>query len=122
MCDNIAQMAQRFKNEVAAQALGHRVRAAREKAGLTVNEVAKKAGVHHSSVSRTERGRFPTMNPSVRKICTFFRIEPEMGIRDAEGLLFRLQWLSAHEPDVVHALEYLLEALEARRAGSGPMQ
>lgn len=85
---------------------------------MTVQMVAEMAEVHHSSVSRMERGLFPTINASVRKICTFFGVNPETEAVDAEALFLRLQRLSAHDPQVAIALDYLVEALEARCANS----
>lgn len=86
---------------------------------MSVQALAERTGVHHSSVSRMERGLFPTINPSVQKICTFFGVNPETEPVDAEALLLRLQRLSAHDPQVANALECLVEALEARCVDPG---
>ena len=111
-------MAQRFNRPEVAKALGQRVNSARRAAGLTVEKLAKMAGVHHSSVVRLERGSFQTLSPSVRKICTALALKSDIDL-DAYGfahLLSRIQRLLAEHPQVASAIETIVDAFEADRA------
>lgn len=44
--------------QTARERIGHLMRAAREEAGLTVRELADKAGISHSHIVRIENGRY----------------------------------------------------------------
>lgn len=108
-------MAQRFNSRGASRKLGRRISAARRAAGLTVTALAAKALVHHSSVSRAERGYFQTVNPSVRKICTVLGIawEEEKDAPDLALLLSQVERIAAQRPGVAHAISALVSELEA---------
>lgn len=53
------------------QQIGKNIKKAREKAGLTQEQVAEKAGVHVSYYSRIERG---VVNPSIEVIENIARV------------------------------------------------
>ncbi len=58
-------------NEQLRKALGEKLRAAREKARLTQNEVAEQAGLNGSYYSQIERGE---VNPSLDKLYDIVKV------------------------------------------------
>ena len=57
-----------------ATAIGARLKAARLQFGLSITELGSAVGVHHSQVSRCERGNFKTYGRNVQKLCNFLEI------------------------------------------------
>jgi len=64
LCKNVRVNTERFSPQ--SIAIGRRIRAARERHEWTMTELAKRAGVNHSYVSKAEAGLFGT--PSVEKL------------------------------------------------------
>lgn len=58
-----------------AAEIGARIRAARLRANISIVEVGKAAGVHHSQVSRYERGIFKTVSKNVQNLCALLQVK-----------------------------------------------
>lgn len=58
------------QNEARAERIGERVRAARESRGLTVTELATKAGMHRPNVSRLEHGRHEPSLDTIERVAS----------------------------------------------------
>jgi transcriptional regulator with XRE-family HTH domain len=110
-------MAQRFNDLKAAVGLGARLRDARRKAGLSSLDVARRAGVHHSSVIRAEHGRYATLSPTVRKVCTVLNVDPTDGATpSAQELLLRIETLLHRKPHTGRLIAAVVEMLERELA------
>lgn len=77
LCKNVRVNTERFSQQ--SVAIGRRIRAARERHDWTMTELAKRAGVNHSYVSKVEIGAFGT--PSVEKLSA---IAAALGMRLAD--------------------------------------
>lgn len=77
LCKNVRVNTERFSQQ--SVAIGRRIRAARERHDWTMTELAKRAGVNHSYVSKVEIGAFGT--PSVEKLTN---IATALGMRLAD--------------------------------------
>lgn len=72
----ICTMPINFKFLSDAPTLGAKLRRARENYGLSLMDVAVKVGIHHSQVSRIERGQFKRPTKNVLKLCNFLNVQP----------------------------------------------
>lgn len=110
-------MAQRFNSKLDAQLLGRRLRTARREQGYTLESLACEVGVHHSQISRIERGEVATLNRNVQKICEFLG-EPHdpLVLAAVPTLGQRIDMLLLAAPENEEVLRVLVEALEALRA------
>lgn len=108
-------MSKRVTSPGGAQFLGERIAAARKKAGKTQVKVEEETGVDRSVISRLEAGRFSTLNKSVQKVCTSLGVDPRNpdGGARLEGVLRRLTILSSRAPQLLTALEGVVDVLEA---------
>lgn len=77
LCKNVCVNTERFSQQ--SVAIGRRIRAARERHDWTMTELAKRAGVNHSYVSKVEIGAFQT--PSVEKLTN---IATALGVKLAD--------------------------------------
>jgi len=111
-------MAQRFNSKFEAVLLGQRLRAARKSNGYTLTSLAEIVGVHHSQISRIERGEMETVNTNLQKLCKYLGVPygayfvplltPTLGQR--------VDQLMLSAPENEGALRMLVEALEALMA------
>ncbi|HEC1609938.1 TPA: helix-turn-helix transcriptional regulator [Pseudomonas aeruginosa] len=108
-------MAQRFNSKLDATMLGRRLRKARKSKGMTLTSAASAAGVHHSQLSRMERGEMITANNNLQKICKYFDEPYEKYLVPSSSLSLgeRVDQLILDSPENEPALRRLVEALEA---------
>lgn len=66
------------------QSLGNRLRAARQKAGLTQSEVAARLGVTYQAVSNYERGKCRVESGVLRQLCILYHVSPVALLETAE--------------------------------------
>ena len=66
------------------QSLGNRLRAARQKAGLTQSEVAARLGVTYQAVSNYERGKCRVESGILRQLCILYHVSPVTLLETAE--------------------------------------
>ena len=66
------------------QALGNRLCAARQKAGLTQSEVAARLGVTYQAVSNYERGKCRVESGVLRQLCILYHVSPVALLDTAE--------------------------------------
>lgn len=110
-------MSQRFNSLLQAAIVGDRLRQARRKSGKSLEQTAKELRVHHSQVSRIERGKINTVSPIVHKLCTKFSVRlPAAMALDPESLAERVQILAEVAPDSCQAIDAVVCALEALAA------
>jgi transcriptional regulator with XRE-family HTH domain len=98
-----------------AKLLGARFRQARQSRALALQEVAAKCEIHHSQLSRLERGQFKRLSDNVQKVCKYLHIKPHesMVVRaDVAELHARLDALVSSEPRGAEVLAALLDALD----------
>ncbi|MCO4095335.1 MAG: helix-turn-helix transcriptional regulator [Acidovorax sp.] len=89
--------------------LGHRIRKAREARNLTLSELMRRTGVHHSQLSRIERGQFRLNGKNVRKICKALGIGP--GSVDIDFLCARVR-LTIRTTKAERAMNAFLDAVD----------
>lgn len=105
-----------------AVVIGARLREARLRANRGVTEVGSEAGVHHSQVSRCERGDFKTVSPNVQKLCNTLKVKHPKVPGDAvsqKDLRSRFDALLVEVPGSATAFERLFDVLEDSRARRG---
>lgn len=90
--------------------LGARIHNARRRAGYSLEMVALHTGVHHSQLSRIERGAFRHYGRNVQKLCEFFALSPTPD--ELETLRARLERAVLTSP-TRKALEAVLDAIDA---------
>lgn len=108
-------MAQRFNSKLDAATLGRRLRKARKSRGMTLISAAYAAGIHHSQLSRMERGEMATANNNLQKICKYFDEPYEKYLTPSSALSLgeRIDQLILDSPEKEPAFRKLVEALEA---------
>lgn len=89
--------------------LGRRIRRAREDRRLTLAALAARTGVHHSQLSRFERGQFRLNGKNVRKICKELNIGP--GSVDVDYLCERVR-TSIRTAKAARAMNAFLDAVD----------
>lgn len=114
-------------NPSEALAIGALMRAARTRANQSIQEFGAVAGVHHSQVSRCERGQFKTVNKNVHRMCTLLGISHAAlhSVRPNDNdLTDRFDTLLKNVPGSAEAFSRLFDVLEAstlkHRAGKRP--
>jgi transcriptional regulator with XRE-family HTH domain len=108
-------MATSYRDPKEAVALGARIRLARKKFGLTLENLTKQTGVSHSQISRIERGLFKGASKNVQILCESLNIEGAR-VCDAEEpqhLALRLERLASSSPRLRNVIVAFAEALEA---------
>lgn len=102
-----------------AAVIGARLREARLRAKKGITEIGNTTGVHHSQVSRCERGDFKTISPNVQKLCKAMNVKhpkvPEIWMSQ-EDLRTRFDALLADLPGSAAAFACLFDVLEDSRA------
>ncbi len=108
-------MAQKFNSKPDTAALGIQLRKARKTKGLTLKQLADTVGVHHSQLSRMERGEVATANKNLQKTCRFLGVHFEKYLTPTSSLSLgeRVDQLLLTTPENEPALRKLVEALEA---------
>ncbi|WP_428700612.1 helix-turn-helix domain-containing protein [Stenotrophomonas rhizophila] len=118
-------MSQRFNSHSVAAELGVQVRASRLSRRMTLAALAEAVGVHHSQISRVERGGAITFSPNVQKICKFLNIQgvSSAGVGSRGNLADRVEALRVSIPEgerVLDALLGVLEQIEWPAKGANP--
>lgn len=99
-----------------AVALGARLKAARLQSNSSLIEVGLAAGLHHSQVSRCERGAFKVISKNVQKLCELLEIShPQLTKMGAPGrpLSARFDALIEELPGSATAFARLFDLLES---------
>jgi transcriptional regulator with XRE-family HTH domain len=87
------------------------LRRARVDAGLTISELAKRAGVSRDTISHAERGRHSLQGPTMSKIAYALGRAPSELLAEEERLFPKAERRSSPEPSLFYDLE------EERREG-----
>ncbi|WP_103714312.1 helix-turn-helix domain-containing protein [Pseudomonas syringae] len=70
-------MGKKFNSLSDAALVGDQIRQARLSKGLTLASLGRAVNVHHSQISRYERGQMSSVGNNLHKICTFLQIEDD---------------------------------------------
>lgn len=108
-----------------ATEIGARIRAARLRANKSLIEIGIEAGVHHSQVSRCERGLFKTAGRNLQKICINLQItHPKLVVSNSPNneLRERFDALLETFPDSATAFSNLFDILESVVKKATPRQ
>ena len=81
------------------------LRRARVDAGLTISELAKRAGVSRDTISHAERGRHSLQGPSLSKIAHALGRVPSELLAEEERLTPKAESRSSLEPTLLNELE-----------------
>lgn len=107
-------MGKKFNSSSDVTLVGAQIRQARLGRGLTLVDLGRAVGVHHSQISRYERGQMNSVGKNLHKICTFLQIKddpPEYSTGTA-SLGRKLDELLRVSPGCEPAVTKLVEALE----------
>lgn len=99
-----------------ALTIGALMRAARTRTNQSIQEFGAIAGVHHSQVSRCERGQFRTANKNVQRMCALLGVSHEklLSLGPADHTLKeRFDILLKKVPGSAEAFSRLFDVLEA---------
>jgi transcriptional regulator with XRE-family HTH domain len=112
-------MARRL-DPAAASLLGATIKAARLERSLTLQSLARECGMHHSQLSRLERGQFTRLSENVQVACSKLHIPAnEVASNPSVAQLHaRIDALVTREPRTVEVLAALLDALDAMQGAS----
>jgi transcriptional regulator with XRE-family HTH domain len=109
-------------SDVKRQAIANRLKVAREWAGLTQNQVAKKLGLHRPSVSEIEAGRRGVSAEEIAAMAKLYKVGVDwlVGTEDSNSVRDRLQ-LAARELSKLRKedLDRLLDLLGSLRQDRG---
>src|SRR5215213_2629413 len=86
------------------------LRRARVDAGLTISELAKRAGVSRDTISNAERGRHSLQGPTLRKIAHALGKAPSELLAEEERLSPKAESRSSREPPLFNGFEEELRA------------
>lgn len=97
-----------------AKQVGYRIAMARKKRGMTLKGLGFAVGVHHSQISRIERGRVRLVGKSMQKICTFLGLDPmgENTVEPVSAFIARAEALFQEWPESEAVLSALMDVLE----------
>ena len=114
-------MAERISTPGGARLLGQRIADARKKLSLSQEKLSNDAGVERSLVSKLEGGHFKTLNESVQKVCTVLGLDPRnpQGEKSMERVIRRITTLAAQTPQLVSAIDQILDVLESANPKDG---
>lgn len=100
-------------NKSSVQKLAKRIRERRLEFGLTLVELGSACDIHHSQLSRIERGKVVRVSKNMKTICTFLQINPYTLDKDRDvPLLDRVERVIASSSASARAIESLVTALE----------
>lgn len=106
-------MPSQYNSSENAQALGLRLRTARNSASMTLEDLAEKLKISHTQISRIERGQFKRTSKNVQILCTFLEIDATLPLQPARNLEARIARIASFSPRWERAVFALVEALEA---------
>ncbi|MNJ40975.1 helix-turn-helix protein [compost metagenome] len=97
-----------------AKQVGCRIALARKKRGMTLKGLGFAVDVHHSQISRMERGEVRLVGKNMQKICTFLGLDPleESAAAPAGALIARAEALLHEWPESEAVLKAMMDALE----------
>lgn len=103
-----------FNCSMDAKQVGCRIALARKKRGITLKELGFAVGVHHSQISRIERGQVRLIGKNMQKICIFLGLEPvrESSAEPAVTFIARAEALLQEWPESEAVLNTLMDVLE----------
>jgi transcriptional regulator with XRE-family HTH domain len=113
-------MARRL-DPAAASLLGATIKAARLERSLSLQRLAHECGMHHSQLSRLERGQFTRLSGNVQVACSKLHIpanEVMASDPSVAQLHARIDALVTREPRTLEVLAALLDALDAMQGAS----
>ncbi|WP_367995800.1 helix-turn-helix domain-containing protein [Pseudomonas viridiflava] len=107
-------MGKKFNSSSEAAIVGAQIRHARVGRGLTLLDLGRAVNVHHSQISRYERGQMNSVGKNLHKICTFLQIkdEPRESSTGTASLGRKVDELLRVAPGCEPAVTKLVEALE----------
>ncbi|WP_442963532.1 helix-turn-helix domain-containing protein [Pseudomonas sp. CCNWLW23] len=107
-------MGKKFNSSSDVALVGAQIRQARLGLGLTLVELGNAVNVHHSQISRYERGQMNSVGKNLHKICTFLQIkdDPREYSPSAASLGRKVDELLRVAPGCEPAVTKLVEALE----------
>lgn len=86
---------------------------------MPLTEAASRCGMHHSQLSRIERGQFKTLSTNVQAICTNLHIKTHEALAPTVDLALlhsRLDALVSRDPRSAEILTALLDVLDTLQA------
>lgn len=115
-------MGKKFNSSSDVALVGAQIRQARLGLGLTLVELGNAVNVHHSQISRYERGQMNSVGKNLHKICTFLQIkdDPRECSPSAASLGRKVDELLRVAPGCEPAVTKLVEALEELIAAALP--
>lgn len=107
-------MGKKFNSSSDVVLVGAQIRKARLGRGLTLVDLGRAVNVHHSQISRYERGQMSCVGKNLHKICTFLQIkdDPREYSTGATSLGRKVDELLRVAPGCEPAVKKLVEALE----------
>lgn len=110
-------MTQNFKT-LAIVKLAQVIHTERVNRGMTLQKLGESCGVHHSQLSRIERGKVVRMSKNVEKICKFLQISLDSSpCPSSQELMIRVERLILSSQSSARAIESLVAALEELTEG-----
>lgn len=102
-----------------AKLLGAQLKLARRNRALSIQDVAGQCHMHHTQLSRLERGMFKRLSGNVQIVCAFLHIKPHESMAPSAGvaqLHARLDALVSRTPKGAAMVAALLDALDAMQS------
>jgi transcriptional regulator with XRE-family HTH domain len=99
-----------------AKLLGAQIKLSRQRRALSLQDAAALCGMHHSQLSRLERGQFKRLSQNVQTACELLHIRPHESVAPSAGvarLHARLDALVSRNPKSADVLVALLDALDS---------
>ncbi|AVI82537.1 hypothetical protein XJ28_01575 [Pseudomonas syringae pv. tomato] len=115
-------MGKKFNSSSEVAFIGAQIRQARLGRGLTLVDLGRAVNVHHSQISRYERGQMNSIGKNLHKICTFLQIkdDPREYSTGTVSLGRKVDELLRFAPGCEPAVTKLVEALEELIAAALP--
>lgn len=115
-------MGKKFNSSSDVAFVGAQIRQARLRLGLTLVDLGRAVNVHHSQISRYERGQMNSVGKNLHKICTFLQIKDDPGeySTGTADLGRKVDELLRVAPGCEPAVTKLVEALEELIAAALP--
>ncbi|KPX59596.1 MULTISPECIES: helix-turn-helix domain-containing protein [Pseudomonas syringae group] len=115
-------MGKKFNSLSDVALVGARIRQARLSKGLTLVGLGRAINVHHSQISRYERGQMSSAGKNLHKICTFLQLgdDPIEYPTGTASLGRKVDELLRVAPGCEPAVRKLVEAFEELIAASLP--
>lgn len=107
-------MGKKFNSSFDVALVGAQIRQARLGRGLTLVDLGRAVNVHHSQISRYERGQMSSVGKNLHRICTFLQIkdDPREYSTGTTSLGRKVDELLRVAPGCEPAVTKLVEALE----------